>query len=471
MIIKDVMKEINTNKNLEANLPSYYNEMMTIHNSYAYIAMTFHYYTFEEMLLENDYSKINGFEEAVHEVSNIIKETLQSMNEIKIQQKNIETLDNLRKSIIKKMKVLTAYTDVFQVYEYILNRMELRFGTECAKVDDEQVANEIMQYIFSDQDMANVNVRISDVIGQLPVRMTKSRFLDLIRDTLSIYKGSDKSAVDTYLYMLRTSAMLDRPEGIESEFPTITRLCEVFETAEFKELDQNGYEHLKATLEDATELLELTAGAYYTLQEVINDLYTILLTTPYANMQGTTEAFVKDVFRCQEVIRELNELYFTSDVKEIPEELAMKLISFEGRQETLVEMKGALESIFYDVKLNHSVLIQSLMLEKICNNIELSLKLQSNSIFVELDREAYQGEADEVFIKRTEKELIEEFQTFFQNHPQVVCRAVMAGALSKMPVFFNNQDEVKAYITSSLNNCRDLSEKITSIQLIREIMC
>ena len=98
------------------------------------------------------------------------------------------------------------------------------------------------------------------------------------------------------------------------------------------------------------------------------------------------------------------------------------------------------------------------------------LKLASNSIFVELSCEAITEPVDEVYMKRTETELIKEFDELLSSQSQIVCRAIMGNVLSKLPVFFNNKDEVMEYIGNSLRNCKDASEKNASAELLFEIM-
>lgn len=42
-------------------------------------------------------------------------------------------LENLRQKAMKEMEIITAYTDCFQVYEHVLNRVEQRFLPDSEK--------------------------------------------------------------------------------------------------------------------------------------------------------------------------------------------------------------------------------------------------------------------------------------------------------------------------------------------------
>ena len=469
MIIKDLIKEINQGKNLERNLPNYLNELMTLQNNSANYSMTFHYYTFLEMLMEHDYTDIEEFEEQVQLIKDCTDVYCKEDSSVEQMNLCVKALDELRVKVIAKMKVLTAYTDVFQIYEYIINRIEAKYSTIRYTAEDEEFASRIMQYIFADQDSATVNAKIQEVVGQLPVRITKSKFLELLKNSLSIYQGCDKSAVDTFLYMVKTGAMLDRPEGYDTEYPVLVEYKRKFESVDYKNLTQDEFEQLIHTLHKAVEFIEHVARAYYTMQEVINDLYALLLTKPYANMPGTIDTFSSDVSICSSIISKLTQIN-TKENDEIPEDVTIQLNPFVGKPERVVELRSVAESIFYDVTINHSSLLESMMLTANVNCIECVMKLQSNSIFVELDREAIHGEADEIYMKRIEKELMREFDEILTASSQVVSRAIMGNVLCKLPVFFHNQNEISEYVYNSLSCCKDEAEKSACIQLIQEFI-
>lgn len=469
MIIKDLIKEISQGKNLEKNLPDYFNELMTLHNNAANFSMTFHYYTFVEMLQDKDYTDIEGFSRSYEIVKKCIDVCYQDTSKVEDLNECVKELDALRDAVIAKMKVLTAYTDVFQIYEYIINRLEGKYSIKRFTADDEEFATRIMQYIFSDQDSVTVNTKIQEIVGQLPVRMTKARFLDLVKDSLSIYQGNDKSSVETYLYMVRTGATLDRPDGYEKEYPQLATYKNLLENADYKNLTMEEYVDLKLTLEKAINLIEHIAEVYYTMQEVINDVYAVLLTKPYANMPGTIEKYVDDMPVCAKIITNLNTINPSKD-KAIPVEVTALLGELEGKQERLLELRNVAESIFFDVEFNQADMIQSLMLSSIVSCLDRVMKLQCNSIFVELDREAVTGMADEVYMKRVEKQLLNELDQLLSSSSQTISRAVMGNVLCKLPVFFNNQKEISDYVYSSLSGCKDEAEKSACIQLIQEII-
>lgn len=113
------------------------------------------------------------------------------------------------------MKVLTSYTDAFEMYEYILNRKEYSYQenmtddlqAELDGIDVSEFADEIFRFVFADSDKVAINSKLQSLIGQLPIRMTKNRFYDILGDTLDIYNGVEKESLDQFIDMVESTAL------------------------------------------------------------------------------------------------------------------------------------------------------------------------------------------------------------------------------------------------------------------------
>src|SRR5690606_18176779 len=99
------------------------------------------------------------------------------------------------------------------------------------------------------------NDRIKEIIGQLPIRITKSKYFDILAESLSIYKGSDIASVENYIYMLKSSAMLFQPEGMEKEFSDLILLKKELEGADYKNLDHQTYLNLNKQLNKGSDFV------------------------------------------------------------------------------------------------------------------------------------------------------------------------------------------------------------------------
>ena len=67
-------------------------------------------------------------------------------------------------------------------------------------------------------------------------------------------------------------------------------------------------------------------------------------------------------------------------------------------------------------------------------------------------------------------ELEKMLKEFFKNHGKLVNRAVMAHVISALPVFFNNANEIKSYVYSSISGCSDVAEKMACEEIFSTMM-
>ena len=210
--------EITKGKNLSENLLKYGNGMCSMYNGLGFIKMSMNYYTVLDIArdLQNDkdlLNMINRLNELVERfVENDECDDYEAFNE----------LNSFREQIIEIMEVITAYVDRLRIYEHVLNRVEYRFNEGELDYDyyNTYMTNEIMHYILSDKDNVVINGKISEIVGQLPVRMLKDRFFEHIRDAFTLYHGAGKDSIDDFYYTLSTSAMLSGEAGFD-KFPDV----------------------------------------------------------------------------------------------------------------------------------------------------------------------------------------------------------------------------------------------------------
>ena len=77
------------------------------------------------------------------------------------------------------MKLLTALSDRFTLCEYVMNRVEYRFreGNLPQGYGDEELKERLMAYLTSDSDRTAMQLKTVRVLEQLPMRMSKGRFI------------------------------------------------------------------------------------------------------------------------------------------------------------------------------------------------------------------------------------------------------------------------------------------------------
>lgn len=471
--MKDFIKEIDKNKNLEVNLPIYANYMMDLYNKRAAVEFAMDYYTFQGMISDGDIkdSYLTNFAKRFNDIiESYVCRTCVDVD----REKGISAINSLRDEVFKIVEILTSYADIFSRYEYISNRSEYLFKEydNLGNYNDEDFTREIMQYIFADEDNAAINSKIGEIIAELPLRLTKNKFFELLSDGLSVYSKTDKETIDDFVYMLRTSGMISIPDNIEC----YTELYEIYKEIKeinFSEMTEEIFEATEDKLRFVADFIERETNIYMMLQGLINKAYVMIVAAPYADRQE------KEVECAFDIISEINKTFYNDDYMTLEDEITDKFILLEGVPEKLQTIIQASEYELDNIKSNHLNIIKSIMLEKIYQGLFLCEYLLEDSLFIDLsdvmtifDVKSFEIEDIDVqeYLLSKRDELTKEFMEFFKNNQKQVNRSVMALVISKLPVFFNNITEIQDYVYNSLSNCTNKAEKYASIEIIKSLM-
>lgn len=170
-------------------LTIYAEEFMRLHHRYASMKMMMEYYMFYEMVSEGINPYISSAEDSAETFHGLLSRYLEGPSDEELQQM-AEKLLSLRGEIVDKMQVLTAYVDCFVVYEYILNRVQYRFDDMELMPGDGVFAQDLVNFIFSSEDNTVISDKIRFAVGQLPMRMTRQHYFDLVRDRKATTKNA-----------------------------------------------------------------------------------------------------------------------------------------------------------------------------------------------------------------------------------------------------------------------------------------
>lgn len=464
--IKELVRNINKGKKLDENIPLYKDILSDVYNQASLLHITMEYYVLYELLQEKNGEENAYLKEAVDVVNQVVSAAFSE--ETLTDEKKQELLDLLlatRNDVIGKMKILTMYTDKLSIYEHVLNRIELKYGPEIATADVDVFVQKVYQYIFSGKDNVVVNESIKEVLAELPVRMARSKYFQLIEDSLSVYKGSDKSAVDRYIYMLETSAMLYEPEGADEYFVEIKEFTERLEKMYFSALSEAEFHMVSEELAEKAAFISEVADLYVSIQSVLNHLYCYLSSLEQQNLTDTSDV------ACVDIIRGVSALFAEGSWKEISEDISGKLVQTEGKQEKLVEDLMQLETVLMDVRIGKEEKLEELGLTEEFGKLEvLSQLISASGTFVEFDQEQQEETADDAYILEQTGKLLAKLKEQFSKNEICVTRAVIAATISKFPVFFTSSKEVEEYVRESLERCTDDAERQASMNVIASIM-
>jgi hypothetical protein len=466
--LRHVADEVVKGRGLSANLGSYARGMMSHYHRLSVIKLTMNYYTYHDMLREADLGRegFEGLKRLTDEFNLLMGEFLGGGDGDAC----IERLGRLRDGMILDMELITAHVDCLRVYEHVLNRVEYRFRDEefDSEYYDSRLTNDLMHYILSDSDSVSVNSRISEVVEQLPMRLSKNKFYEYLRDSFSLYKGAQVGTVEDFAYNLRSAGMLVRPEGFDTRFPQVTSLCEGLRTADYKNITAEQFKALSDRLTLATEMMSSMADLYVLLAQLVNDLYTIFLSMPYAFGEADELKNGREVMEC------VLSAFSSGNAELVDEELDRitdVFVGFEGKQERIGQMLSACDHAVQYALENHGAQLREEGLAGCYRDLETIMKLQSGSDFVSLERDDFKLlEASDDKVESICEELIASFRDSFEGMDRMLYRSVMSAVLAQVPVFFNNIDEIQGYINTSLMLCTDVAEKAACVEVLKIIM-
>lgn len=462
-INKQLIKNLNNGKNLDKVLPDYMHSLAQNYRNQAFIRCAMQYYVMYEQYADGMF-----IEEEVKNTVNFITDMMENVfvNKDSFKKEDgISKIESARHDVIQKMEVLTNYTDQITIYEYVLNRLEHKFDGAVIEEDATIFTQELMQYIFGVKDNFVINEKIKDVISQLPVRMARSKFYELIKNSISLYKGGQKESLESYLYMLRTSAMLYKPEGEGKYFKDWGAFVEKLKETDYAELTKETFDELSGELMGKAANIMYTSEMFVSLQELMNSLYVFILMDGRETLEK--EECEDTLKTCEEIIQAIQDKLKNGDVLSF--EMEDKLYQLEGVPEKIAQQIAQLEGSLDMVTESYKDKLTEYGLEPLALDLEKAQTLLSESLFVEFKEESLQEVTEEMAEKET-KRLLDEFGALFQNHSIKVVRAVIAGTIARMPVFFANTEEVSEYILSSLEQCKDAAEKTASYEILRDVI-
>lgn len=460
-VMKKIVGDLLKNKSVDKNLQEYYGRFMEINNKYAMIRLAMNYYTYYVGISEDGGMPHPSYKKAVDKINLCIAHYMEGSDKIS---EDIHALEQVRNQIIEKVRDITCFIDRYNIYEYVVNRIEYRFrdGDYPEGYQDEKYTRQIMQFILEDEDNMMINSKIKDVIGQLPVRLTKNKFFEMLSNGMSIYNGGTKESLDDFIYMLRTCSMLDTTDTMASNYPYLLEAFEQLKNVRFKDISEDNYNEIKDKLSDITTYIDDEMDSCMMVQEILNDLLLILYTNKHKKSDNVLIA-------CDEIVKDTNLLFMDKFSPKSMEEIEDMFVMLEGEQEKLYPLISSYD-ITDQIKESYLEKIAALGLEKQYDTIFKIPKLNSDSLFVDMDKEEDSSIVDEKYLEKQKENMISAYKELFAQNDKLIARAVMSAVLSELPIFFNNISELQDYIYNALSICTDKAEKIACIEIINGIM-
>ena len=457
VFMKHLIQDILRGKNLEGNLKKYKDLAVSAYMEYAALELTFSAYTMVQELVEEkpDLAQKEG---------DIAAGILQALGMLGSGSADdgalIRQMQGLRQEITDKMDLFTCYTDRLLVYEYVLNRMELKFLPEkelnkrLADFDEDLYMQQLSEYLFSDRDQGVIREKVHLVLGQIPVHMTRSKFSQRVSEALTLYRDGDRMALDDFIYMIRTAAMVYEPARYVGEYPDFEDILHRLASAEYTGMTEDAYQELTGLLEEGARRIHEITDFYYSLQKVVNGIYAICLLHTYQGAEN-------------KLLRACRSIWVCLAKKEYRDEMLEPL---EGRIEDQIERTSYLETVLFDIKNSRQTELAELGMTRFFEDIAAVANLLSDSLFIDLERVAKGEKADAAYVRERTEELLGELMQKLGEVSRPVKRAIMGQVLEKLPLMSGRPEEIQEYIQVNLMGCQDKAEKCVVMMILKDLM-
>ena len=368
----------------------------------------------------------------------------------------------LRKRNTALMEGIQEISDTYRLAEYIVNRVEHRFSGKGLpeRYSDQEYADGLVRTIAGKHEEGQ-NLLLSLIIPELPVRMTRMRFLDFASARLSAYKGGEKEAFVNLLHSLRTASGLEIPD---SDMPLFREVREVFaglKELDYKTLTAETLNPFKESLSVLSDSILRASEAGNTLQEVLNGL------TALQYLRSCPDDTEPEALG---ILKTLKDAF--------PEE-GENLSAVSATEEMLPLLEGRIESSQAEYTESSASAQQFLRMydfdyyevRPASDAFLKAGKLLGNSLYADPEEEtgSYGEKLENDEYERLAEELVRDFAASTAGVPKLYYRAAASGFLRILPPFFSTQETLENYIFDALSRCTDPAEKAGCIEIIGEI--
>ncbi|MCR5609101.1 MAG: hypothetical protein K6G26_08570 [Lachnospiraceae bacterium] len=482
--LRSLMKKLDNGEETETYLPLYANILSTNSYCYALSHMLFDYYTLAEMIKENniDFNDDKDMLGSLKTVISIIKEGILDSFDGEKREKCLVAIEDLRNNNIRRNEVLQGLYEKSKIYNNICSKLYFKFNEsdedfkDLKSVSDDSIVSEITSYMLQTDDSVVISQRIAKLLEVLPVRMSKSKFYDVVGNHLTLYKKGDLAAFESFLYAFRTYANLDTAKSDSKYFKELQCVFDKLSETDYVNIGDEEYKETRDKVLAAKDKVMNLENFYQALQPIINMAYSIILCRPYAMEM---EDF--DINLCTECIKDITDiiLEFIKRIEDNNNDFSDKDLSvmfnkFDkllGVQETYYENYYALmASLDKIIAVNIDTIESSMMVHQYECLIKVERLLSSSSYVLLEDDENTTIMVDNDILNDRRGRIISELSDMFGSCDSVVRRAIMANVLCKIPTFFATTKEWVDYVRTSFESCKNEYERASAIADVRSVI-
>lgn len=428
---------------------------MTAAYHYSLIRLAFNYFTFYDSMAETG-SFPKGFDQSFDAFNECLKNYFAG-------KAILSALNLLRERIKKDAGLRMHILDYYSAYDGVLKRLMGRFKTMPEpNYYEKELAKLALKYATKTFDGNVSSARASEIINCLPIRLTRQKLYEYLAEGLSLYVDRPLKELTSILSKMRELMIPFPNKELKKGRPDLYEELERFEHLDYGNLTPQAYESAKETLSSGKTALFDELDLICSLQEMINDLYVMVLTIDDVTVHGGEEAY------CHTIIKTL--LHDECINAKEPDVLLPQLMMLEGAQEAYGERFLQLENPPETPELRKDPDYARMQ------NIDL---LYSGSQFVDL-KGIFEGTAEEAsleirkvdrqYLDKREEELFRELEERFHGASSLVVRIIMIKLLSSLPHFLSSGIKLHLFVLGTLEACDDKLEKTVCMLQLEDVI-
>lgn len=373
-----------------------------------------------------------------------------------------EKMEKFRTEVIDSVEFFYSYNCAFDVFRYVIHRRHSLSERALPKDFDEET-REILEFIFESGDNLITNIRIAEVVKELPIRFTKGKVVELVMEALDQYLGGDRLAFSHFVDRVRSSVSLKLKEDREY-FKIHKEIFQSYLEEDYSQLEGDRAVTLAGKVLKDQEKGSLGLDACSHLVNAINGLYTMifLFDEAYLSLIPKEIALIQSLIETYKQLSEFN--------REKEEAIDKEFVLFE---EKIEELQGILFDVgdgLFLIEEGAEDRLSDLLLEEEFVRLKEVTLIRENP-FLEIEElNLNRGSVEKEELERIKEEVKKELEEGLKVVKRPLRRGLMAAILGELPVFLKNRTEVMDYIKSALSTCEneeELREGLNAIYLMR----
>ncbi len=376
----------------------------------------------------------------------------------------VRTLEGVRKRVIDALEDMEDYLNYFQVYEHALNRQSYKFADGLTVSDTEKLTGRLMGYITEKNDAQQINGRIQAVLAELPVRMTNTKFFELLERGCLCFAGARNDMADDFFLRMDALAAVPKLESLNASWSELYAMAQDFERVIPEELTKDECRELETKLTPTAQMVAANISDFVDLLELINELYILVIDTPYATRMP------EECTKLSAILKAYIKAVDSGDFLDIDADILGGLEQTVKDQEKYLGEHMFMEDALEMVCEKYTDAIDGMMLGGIFKTLTVSKRLFIPSSREDISRiEPYYTVERDALLPRIKK-LEETYTRSFKGCGQAMKRCMISRTLDFMPVPLDSLAAVEAFISGSLEGCTEYYERAASEAVLNDLM-